>query len=142
MDHVVYVDTIAKELEALIEGKKTMIVRGAAGRKVPHGKVNVGDTLYFIRNNAEGTLQAKAEVIDVHYSDKLNAEESMSLLNNNQNKLQLTEKQYKRWGGKRYLTLITIKDIQKIDTLAFDRNRFSNSMDDWLIIGDISEAIK
>lgn len=53
MDHVVYLDAKSNELENLLSGKKSMIIRGATGRKVPYGKVNVGDILYFINNNAE-----------------------------------------------------------------------------------------
>ena len=62
MDHVVYLDAQAKELELLLENKKTMICRGAAGRKMPYGRVNPGDTLYFINNNAEGKVLARAKV--------------------------------------------------------------------------------
>jgi hypothetical protein len=39
MDHIVYLDARAKELENLENGNKTMIVRGAMGRKLPYGKV-------------------------------------------------------------------------------------------------------
>lgn len=65
MDHVVYVDAKAKEMEKLVDGSKTMIIRGAAGRKLPHGRVNPGDVLYFINNNAEGVVKAKAAVKNV-----------------------------------------------------------------------------
>lgn len=41
MDHIVYLDAKARELEKLLDGKKTMIIRGATGRKLPHGRVNV-----------------------------------------------------------------------------------------------------
>ncbi|MCK5764077.1 MAG: hypothetical protein KAH05_08155 [Clostridiales bacterium] len=54
MDHVVYLDAKAKEFEKLIEGTKTMIIRGATGRKMPYERVFEGDQLYFIRNNGEG----------------------------------------------------------------------------------------
>lgn len=36
MDHVVYLYAQAKELELLFSGQKTMIIRGATGRKPPH----------------------------------------------------------------------------------------------------------
>jgi len=45
MDHIVYLDAKAKEFEKLSEGSKTMIIRGAAGRKLPHGRVSQGDIL-------------------------------------------------------------------------------------------------
>ena len=39
MDHVVYVDAKAKEMEILLSGKKTMIIRGATGRKLPYSRL-------------------------------------------------------------------------------------------------------
>ncbi len=54
MDHVVYVDAKARELEKLLAGEKTMIVRGATGRKLPYGRVEPGDCLFFIENNGRG----------------------------------------------------------------------------------------
>jgi len=50
MDNVVYLDYKAKELENLKSGQKTMIIRGAMGRKFPYGRVNKSDILYFIEN--------------------------------------------------------------------------------------------
>lgn len=57
MDHVVYLDAKANEFDNLLSGKKSMIIRGAAGRKVPYGQVEEGDRLYFIKNNAEGMIR-------------------------------------------------------------------------------------
>lgn len=37
MDHIVYLNRKAKELENLKSGTKTMIIRGAMGRKLPYG---------------------------------------------------------------------------------------------------------
>ena len=50
MDHVVYLDHKARELENLKNGKKSMIIRGAMGRKMPYGRVDKEDVLYFIEN--------------------------------------------------------------------------------------------
>ena len=65
MDHVVYVDHKANELEKLFSGDKTIIIRGATGRKLPYGRVFEGDHLYFIRNNGEGLIWAKGIVQQV-----------------------------------------------------------------------------
>ena len=45
MHHVVYLDSKANEMEKLLSGSKSMIIRGAAGRKLPYGRVNKGDEL-------------------------------------------------------------------------------------------------
>ena len=58
MNHVVYLDASAKELNLLLSGKKAMIIRGAMGRKIPYGRVNQDDILYSINNNSEGVKLA------------------------------------------------------------------------------------
>jgi hypothetical protein len=105
MDHVVYLDAQAKELDLLLSAKKTMIIRGATGRKLPYGRVNQNDVLYFINNNAEGLVRASAKVKSVINSEKLTKEESAGVIDRYQDKLQLTKKQYDRWAGKSYLVL-------------------------------------
>lgn len=140
MDHVVYVDVKAKELENLLHGSKTMIIRGATGRKLPYGRVNEGDFLYFINNNAEGKVKAKAKVFSVFNSEKMSEEESRTLVKKHQSKLQLTEKQFQKWGGKRYIILIEIKDIKEVKPFSIDKSNYGN-MDDWLPVENI-DSIK
>lgn len=140
MDHVVYLDAKANEFEALLSGKKIMIIRGATGRKLPYGRVNQSDTLYFLNNNAEGKVRAKAIVKSVFNSEKMNKEESTELVEKNKNKLQLTDKQFKKWAGKRYLVLIEIKNIEEITPFYIDKSNYGN-MDDWLPVEEI-ETVK
>ena len=140
MDHVVYLDARANELEKLLNFKKYMIIRGATGRKLPYGRVNIGDKLYFINNNAEGLIKAKGVVSFVFNSVKMNKDESIALLQKNQKKLQLTDKQSQRWGGKRYLVLIGVSKVEEIEPFPFDKKNF-RKMDDWLIVENI-ETVK
>jgi len=141
MDHVVYLDTKANELEILLNGKKSMIIRGATGRKLPYGRVNEGDVLYFINNNSEGVVKAKAIVDSVFNSDKMSAEESVALVEKHQGKLNLSESQFKKWAGKRYIVLIEIKDIKEIKPFAIDKSNYGN-MDDWLPVEKIDNVKK
>jgi hypothetical protein len=140
MDHVVYLDAQAKELENLFAGKKTMIIRGATGRKLPHGRVDTGDALYLINNNAEGVIRAKTKVKSAFHSDKMSEAESRALVEKNQTKLRLTEKQMKRWAGKRYIVLIEVADVQEIPPFAIDKSGYDN-MDDWLSVEKIETVI-
>jgi len=52
MEHLVYCDNAGKKgekvLDKIIAGTKTMVVRGAAGRKIPHSRVFEGETLFFM----------------------------------------------------------------------------------------------
>ena len=140
-DHVVYLDAKANEFESLVGKKKSMIIRGATGRKLPYGRVEKGDILYFINNNAEGKVKAKAIVFSVLNSEKMEKDESISLVKKNQSKLQLTDKQFTKWAGKRYIVLIEIKDFKEISPFEIDKYGYGN-MDDWLPVGKVSDVKK
>lgn len=131
MDHVVYLDTKSKELENLINETKTMIIRGATGRKLPHGRVNIGDVMYFIENNADGMVKAFGTVRSVFNSEKLSEDASAQIVSDNQDKLRLTDAQIKRWAGKRYLVLIETEGVKKLEPFGIDKSNYRN-MDDWL----------
>lgn len=58
MVHLVYCDNAGKKgdktLDKILSGQKTMVIRSAAGRKIPHSRVFPGETLYFME---KGSLQ-------------------------------------------------------------------------------------
>ena len=140
MDHVVYVDKKADELSRILLGEKTMIIRGAAGRKLPYGRVNSNDVLYLIVNDGSGLVRAKAEVKSVMNSEKMTKDESMALVEKNKDQLQLSKQQYKKWAGKRYLVLIEIQGAQELEPFSIDKSEYGN-MDDWLPVGSV-EGVK
>lgn len=65
--------------------------------------------------------------------------ESIALVEEHQDRLQLTGKQLKRWAGKRYLVLIEIKELETLDPFPIDKRDYGN-MDDWLPVGDINNV--
>lgn len=140
MDHVVYLDAKSNELANIISQKKTMILRGATGRKLPYNRVFVNDTLYFINNNGDGFICAKATVKSVINSEKLSVEASNNLINDNQNKLLFTQDQLKKWSGKRYLVLIEITKVTELTPFNINKQNFGN-MDDWLLVEDIQKVV-
>jgi len=141
MDHIVYIDTLSKELESLLDNSKDIIIRGATGRKLPYNRVFVGDTLYFTRNNAEGFVSCKATVSNSIFTDKMTTEESTALYDLYSDRIKLNIKASKRFRGKRYLSIIEIKNTRSISAFKFDRSDYGN-MDDWLAVGDINSVKK
>ena len=139
MDHVVYLDTKAAELAKLLSGEKTMIIRGATGKKIPYGRVNAGDLLYLVENDSSGLIQAKTKVVSAFNSEKMDQVQSIALVEEYQDHLQLTEKQLKRWVGKRYLVLVEVDNVEVLDPFSFDKSNYDN-MDDWFPVGDISRV--
>jgi hypothetical protein len=140
MDHVVYLDYKAKELDNLKKGLKSMIIRGAMGRKLPYGRVSKGDILYFIENKGDGLVKAKATVADIINTEQLTKEESNNLVEKNQKKLCLDTGLFKRFAGKRYLVFITVNNFSELSPFKIDRSEYSN-MDDWLPVADIEKVI-
>jgi hypothetical protein len=136
MDHVVYVDAKSEELEKILARSKAVVVRGAMGRKLPYGLVAPGDILYFIRNNGEGRVRARATVRTVTNSAPLTLLDSVRLVQEQQVGLQLSPEQFKRWAGKRYLVLIEIEAPEVVEPFEIDRSGYG-IMDDWLPVGEI-----
>ena len=139
MDHVVYIDAKAEELSKIQDGTKTMIIRGATGRKMPYGRVESGDVLYFIENDGSGLVKARGKVSSVLNSEKMTEEEFISLVESHQEQLQLTGAQYKRWAGKRYIVLIGIENVENLNPFQIDKSDYGN-MDDWLLVEDIGNV--
>lgn len=137
MVHLVYCDDKAKVLSKIIEGSKTMVVRGAAGRKIPHSRVNIGETLYFMEKGSK-KISAQAVVTNVENYIKLDDVEIIGTLKRNQSKLNLTDKQKERWH-KKCLILVEFAEVQKIEP-ALDFDHQSN-MDDWLMIEKITDVV-
>ena len=136
MVHLVYCDNKEKVLEKILDGSKTMIVRGAAGRKIPHSRVFDDEILYFMKKGSK-KISAKARVKNVQNFLKLTDQEIKETLEKNQDKLMLSEKQKERWH-KKCLCLIEFDTLEEITPLDFDHQ---GNMDDWLIIEKIEDVV-
>lgn len=139
MEHLVYCDVKAQVLNKMLNGTKTMIIRGAAGRKLPHGRVSENETLYFVENDGSGMIKAKATVKSVFNSEKMTEEESKAVVVKNQDKLNLSEAQINRWSGKKVLCLIEIRDVVIIEPMKYDRQK---NMDDWITVENIQTILE
>ena len=136
MVHLVYCDDESKELSKILDGSKTMVIRGAAGRKIPHSRVFADEELYFMEKGSK-KITAKARVKDVQNFVKLADEEITKTIEDNNDKLQLTNKQKERWH-KKCLCLVEFDNVEEIEPLDFDHQ---GNMDDWLIIDKIADVV-
>lgn len=136
MVHLVYCDNKENVYEKIIAGTKTMVIRGAAGRKLPHSRVFEGEQLYFMKKGT-GLITAKATVKSVHNYTKLSLDESLEIMNENQAKLNLSDQQVVRWH-KKCLCLIEFEGVEEIEPLNFDHQ---GNMDDWLIVDKIENVV-
>ncbi len=136
MVHLVYCDNKEKVLEKILNGEKTMIIRGAAGRKIPHSRVFEGEKIYLMEKGTK-KIGASALVTNIENYVKLGEDEIVEVMEKNQNKLQLSEKQKKRWF-KKCLCLVEFDNLERFEPLDFEHQ---GNMDDWLIIEKIEDVL-
>lgn len=137
MVHLVYCDDKEKVLEKILSGGKTMVIRAAAGRKIPHSRVFEGEKLYFMKKGT-AKISAKAEVKSVQNFVKLTEEQIDDVLDKNADKLNLSEKQRLRWH-KKCICLTEFQNVEEIiPPLEFERQ---GNMDDWLILEKIEDVL-
>lgn len=136
MVHLVYCDDKEKVLDKILAGTKTMVVRGAAGRKIPHSRVFEGEILYFMKKGS-AKISAAAIVTAVQNHVKLVDTDITNILEQNQQKLNLSEKQMERWH-KKCLCLVEFTNIKEITPLDFEHQ---GNMDDWLILEKIEDVV-
>lgn len=137
MVHLVYCDDKEKVLEKILSGEKTMVIRAAAGRKIPHSRVFEGEKLYFMKKGTS-KISAAAEVKSVQNFVKLTEEQIDEVLDKNADKLNLSDKQRLRWH-KKCICLTEFQNVEEIiPPLEFERQ---GNMDDWLILEKIEDVL-
>lgn len=137
MVHLVYCDDKEKVLENILEGTKTMVIRAAAGRKIPHSRVFTGERLYFMKKGTT-KINVTAIVKEVHNLVNLSEEEINKTLEAYQDKLNLSGKQQERWH-KKCMCLVEFTEVQIMEPLEFEHQ---GNMDDWLILEKIEDVVK
>ncbi len=92
--------------------------------------------LYFMKKGTN-QISAMATVKSVQNYVKLTEDEITRILEEDQSKLNLSDKQKGRWC-KKCLCLIEFVDVKEISPLEFDHQ---GNMDDWLIIEKIEDVV-
>ena len=135
MNHLVFLDTQAGELEKILSGVKSMIAKEFdPATAYP---VRTGDSLYFLRNNDECILRVKATVVRVvPLVNGLN-EDLSHTLKEMQPRLQLTEDQYNYWSTKEQVLLVEFNSADKIASIHVATNRIKDGSG-WIAFEDFT----
>lgn len=135
--HLVYLNNKAKELEKFLNKQKTMIIRGAAGKKCPlGGRAKVNDNIYFVETGGDMVVTHKGIISKVIESEKMTPEESIDFIKKYEKELNLSKDQYDRWAGKKFLAVYEVSDLEEIKPFKYNREK---NMDDWIITDDINK---
>jgi len=137
MNHLVFLDTQAGELEKILSGLKTMIIKEFDPAQSTAYSLSPGDSLYFLRNKGECALRVKATVVRVLFSSNRLNEDLSHTLKEMQPRLQLTEEQYNYWSAKRQVLLVEFGSAQKISLIQVAADKITDRPE-WIAFEDFS----
>jgi hypothetical protein len=117
MNHLIFLDAQAGELEKILSGIKTMLVKEFDPAQTTAHPVDPGDSLYFLRDKDDCAVRVKATVVRVlYFANRLDIDPSHTL-KEMQPRLQLTEDQYNHWSAKQQVLLVEFGSAQKIGVI-------------------------
>jgi len=131
MNHLVFLDTQAGELEKILSGGKTMLIKELDPAQTAAPRVNPGDSLYFLRDNGECAVRVKATVTRVPFLTDSLDQDLTHTLKELQPRLQLTEDQYNHWSAKQQVVLVEFGSARKIGVIHVAPNRITDRSD-WI----------
>ena len=137
MNHLVFLNAQAGELEKILSGVKTMVVKEFDPEKPIAHPVCPGDSLYFMRAKDVYVLRVKATVRHVLVFTNNKEEELQQTLKEMQPKLQFTEDQYNYWSLKPQILLIEFEPAQKIDIIQVAPDKITDRSG-WIPFEDFS----
>lgn len=134
MIHIVICDNKYKELDKIVNGERTILLRGSASRRIPHSRIFINDELYFVEKG-ENISYYHAIVGNTDFYSKLTNEEIDNIFNKNLDKLNLSSDEEKKWK-KKCITLIEFNNLEKIDGIKIPNY---TALEDWIMVNDINE---
>jgi hypothetical protein len=135
MDHIIFVGEDSKELRQVTNGKRTMIVRGDSAVDAVYRRVRPGDTLLFTITSDQ-TARVRATVTKVQHSHASKRGAALALLRAHQPWARLTEKELMRLAGSRYLTFITVDNVEQMTPFRVPGPEHRRE-GDWLLVDDL-----
>ncbi len=141
MNHLVFLDSNAGELEKILSGVKCMVIKEINPKQPEIYPVSRGDSLYFLKEMNDLTLRVKATVIHgVALINGLDGDLPRTL-KEMQSKLQLTEDQYNFWSVKEKVLLVEFECAQKISVVHIaPENVIDRS--NWIAFKEFSLGLK
>jgi hypothetical protein len=137
MNHLVFLDTRAGELEKILSGTKTMLIKEFDPAQTTAHPVRAGDSLYFLRTQDDHAVRVKATVIRVLSFTNHMDEDLSHTLKEMQPRLQLTEGQYNYWSTKKQVVLVEFGAAQKINVIHVPATEIADRSD-WMAFEEFS----
>ena len=137
MNYLVYLDTRAGELERVLSGVKTMLIKEFGPAGTTTYPVRRGDSLYFVRDNGESAVRVKATVTRALSLTNRLGQDLSHALKEMQPRLQLTEEQYNYWSARDQVLLVEFESAHKIGAIEVAPRKIADRSD-WVAFEELS----
>ena len=137
MNHLVFLDAQAGELEKILSGVKTMLVKEIDPARAAGQPASPGDSLYFLRNKDDCAVRVQATVVRVLYFTTGLDKDLSHALKEMQPRLQLTEDQYNYWSAKQQVLLVEFASARKISAIQVAALKIADRSG-WIAFEDFS----
>jgi hypothetical protein len=137
MNYLVILDAHANELEKILSGVKSMILKEFDPARTACPPICGGDSVYFLRDKDECSLRVKANVVGVLAITNNSDNDLSHTLKELQPKLQLTEDQYNYWSVKKQALLVEFESARKINMIQVSLNKITKG-GDWIAFEEFS----
>ena len=134
--HIVICDNKYKELEKIVNGERTILLRGSASRRIPHSRIFINDELYFVEKGSNVALY-HARVTNAESYSKLTSMEIDKIFDTYQDKLNLCDEEINKWK-KKCICVIEFDKLESIEPLNIGNY---TPLEDWIMVNDLSELL-
>lgn len=134
MIHIVICDNKERELDKIINKERTVLLRGAASRRIPHSRIFINDELYFVEKGSN-ISKYHAVVKNADSYSKLTNVEIEEYFNKYKDKLNLTKKEEDKWK-KKCLCIIEFDEFKECEELTIPNY---TPLEDWIMVSSLSE---
>jgi len=141
MNHLVFLDKRAGELEKILSGLKTMLIKEFDPAQTTAHLVRPGDSLYFLRDQDDCAVRVQATVVRVLYFANSLGEDLSHTLKEMQPGLQLTEDQYNYWSAKGHVLLIEFSSAHKIGVIHVAAHKIADRSD-WTVFEEFGLIVE
>lgn len=132
--HIVICDNKNKELEKIVSGERTILLRGSASRRVPHSRIFINDELYFVEKGSNEAMY-HAHVTNAESYSKLTSMEIDKIFDENCDKLNLCDEEINKWK-KKCICVIEFDNLESIEPVNIGNY---TPLEDWIMVNDLSE---
>lgn len=134
MIHIVICDNKYKELDKIVNGERTILLRGSASRRIPHSRIFINDELYFVEKGSNEAMY-HAHVTNAESYSKLTSMEIDKIFDENCDKLNLCDEEINKWK-KKCICVIEFDNLESIEPVNIGNY---TPLEDWIMVNDLSE---